>query len=145
MAFLNGINNLLKKTEAAVIVQNTLEDMVVSVGYQGDPAKVANLLVSNVWNNRPDIYSGKLGRRPHKVSIAIAAFAGGLTGWRDQLHHGHPALALGLAKLLKDANEYADLYDLGMVDEVIIGQSADVLADFAQNMPGGDLPERLGL
>lgn len=39
MGLFRGVKNTFKKTEAAVVVQNVLDDMVVKIRYEGDAAK----------------------------------------------------------------------------------------------------------
>ena len=78
MGLLSGVKNTADKAKAAVVVQNILG---------GQPKKLhemaglknhkllANRLVDDVWDQQPDIFGGKLGARPHKVTLAAAAFA----------------------------------------------------------------------
>lgn len=145
MGLFGGVKDIFRKTEAAVIVQHALEDTVTRIGYEGDPAKVANLLVGALWRHKPDVFSGSYGQRPHKLAVAIAALAAGLSSWREQFHRGHYAYALALAGLLSEIKENGALYPFSTMDWALIEESAAIFAGFSEEMPGSDMLEKLGL
>ena len=81
MGFFGGINNTLKKAEAAVIVQNLLEIQVKAGTLPVDSKVLYELskkLINSAWEEKPDIFGGSFGQRPYKISVAAAAFACGI-------------------------------------------------------------------
>lgn len=58
MGLFSGIKNTYQKSIAAVVVQNLLEHQAKAGIFDGDPASVANKLVAEVWDHKPDIFNG---------------------------------------------------------------------------------------
>ncbi len=104
MGLLSGVKNTADKAKAAVVVQNILG---------GQPKKLhemaglknhkllANRLVDDVWDQQPDIFGGKLGARPHKVTLAAAAFAHALDHLSEAETEGEGRLYLLVNEGLK--------------------------------------------
>ena len=72
---LSFIVNTVKKSQAAIIVQNLLTEIHASGHYAGIPARDATLLVYEAWHTSPEIFDGRSRPRPSKFSIALAAIA----------------------------------------------------------------------
>ena len=123
-----AIKNTYKKSEAAVVVQNVLE-ISVRTGLGGSIeacAKLANRLVAIVWDERPDLYSGKFGQRPHKISVAAAALAEGVKA------NPLPALSFALGNVLSEVETNGRLYPLNSVDHVLIEEAVAVFRAAAE-------------
>ena len=132
MGFFSGAKNNFKKAEAAVIVQNLLEHQV-NVPLSGatfDPAKIANALVGDVWDNKPDIFSGKFSTRPNKLAIAACALGLGVKFYDDRKDvENRLALMTALGNLLSEIEVNGPLYGLNSVDVVLIASASEVLEE----------------
>ena len=78
MALFRGIKSTYKKSEAAVVVQNLLEHQAKAGLFNLDPASIATKLVAAAWKQKPDVFDGLFGQRPHKITVAAFAFANGM-------------------------------------------------------------------
>ncbi|MCD5979201.1 hypothetical protein K3169_10010 [Pseudomonas phytophila] len=120
MGLFTGIKSTFKKTEAAVVVRNLLE-LQVRVGFfHSDPAKVANSLVAAVWDQKPDMFDGSFGQRPHKLSVAAVALAGGIENMEEE-NPDRAGLAISLANLLSEIEVNGRFYPLNGIDEELLG------------------------
>ncbi len=84
-----------------------------------DPARQATLFVAWVWDRRPDIFEGKLGKRPHKMSIAAFALACALHDFKDD-DDAEQTILLALGAVLIELGNNSPFYDLGGVDRWMI-------------------------
>lgn len=76
MGLFSGVKDTYKKSEAAVVVQNLIEENVRDGWMESNnPAQLANILVGRAWDAMPDVFSGKFGQRPHKISVAAIALS----------------------------------------------------------------------
>lgn len=64
---------------------------------------------------------------------------------RKHFHPGHYAFAVGLGDLLAKVQANGDLYPLMAMDRALIEESAAIYADYGENIPSGDLVDKLGL
>lgn len=127
MGFFSGVKDIYKKSEAAVLVQNLLEHQARIGLLSADPAKLANHLVEVVWQVRPDLFSGKFGQRPHKLSVAASALAFPLRHLKNGAVE-RDALILSLATLLSELNVNGRLYALNSLDETLLEEAVATFA-----------------
>lgn len=133
MGFFKDIKSTFKQSEAAVVVQNLLEHQARVGLFSGDPAKVANALVASVWQQKPEVFDGAFGQRPHKLSVAAAALANGAHG----LSEGNPnrmGIGLALATLLSEVERNGRLYPFSGVDEMLLEMSMNTLAELDEEL-----------
>jgi len=125
MGLLSGITNTFKKSKAAVVVQNLLEHQAEAGNLEADPAKLANGLVTLVWDQKSDLLGGKFGQRPHKISIAAAALANGI----EQIGPTSPirnALIISVGNLLSEIETNGAFYPLNGIDQALIESASSV-------------------
>jgi hypothetical protein len=113
-----GLTNTVKKSEAAVIVQEALEQVSPAGPLRSDAAEAATQLVATVWKQNPGLFEGRDGRRPHKVSVAAAALANGLKMLAGSDREPFILLALGLVLMGVAAN--ATRYALTETDRAML-------------------------
>lgn len=114
-----GVINRYKKAEAAVVIENLLTDVVSQPLEATTPAAMANQLVRRVWDSRPDIFEGKFGRRPLKLSIAACALASGLDCFPvGSINRATLTVALGI--VMGEIGVNGRLYDFGSADLMLI-------------------------
>jgi len=119
MGLFDGVRNTWRKSEAAVVVQNLLEIQVQNGLSVLDPAKTANQLVGVVWDSKPDIFNGKFGQRPHKISVAAAALVQGLHVYPSG-NPEHAPIGLALGMVLQEVAIKGRLYPLNSLDETLL-------------------------
>jgi len=128
MGLFGGIKSNWKKSEAAVIVQNQLE--MVQKGWildsSHDPSKLATLLVATAWDSMPDVFNGKFGQRPHKLSVAAIAFALGIQTSNDDEYQS--ALLVALGNILSHIDVNGSFYPFNSTDERILLSASQVFA-----------------
>ena len=133
MGLFNGIKNTYKKSEAAVVVQNLLEHQASFGLFDHDPARFANQLVQRAWDSKPDIFAGKFGQRPHKLSTAAIALA---LGYRlmSESDRNRDALLISLGIILADLKKNAMLYPFNGVDEHLLERAVAVYQEAAEEL-----------
>lgn len=130
MGLFGGIKDNWKKAEAAVIIQNVFENLAKYGSFEGDPAKVANTLITDVWELKPDIYSGKFGQRPHKISVASAALAqGAMSAHPESSARANCAIALG--QLLGEVETNGRLYPLNSLDHTLLEAAVSIFTEIS--------------
>lgn len=131
----SAIKSTFKKSEAAVVVQNLLEEHRARGACEGDPASIATRLVGLVWDQKPDLFGGKFGQRPHKLSVAAIALAQGLPGFaynRDM----QLACLLSLGTILSQLDVNAQFYKLNGIDGALIREAMIDYAAFGETLLG---------
>ena len=134
MRFFSGIKSTYKKSEAAVVVQNLLEHQAKAENFDLDSVSYANKLVTAVWGQKPDIFNGKFGQRPHKFTVAALALANGI----DQLEETDPnwqALVLSLGNILSELEVNGRLYPLNSLDHQLLETAVAVFTKIANEEP----------
>ncbi|MCL5668515.1 MAG: hypothetical protein M1392_00605 [Gammaproteobacteria bacterium] len=119
MGLFSGIKSNYKKSEAAVVVQNLLEHYeLLDLG----PSLMANKLVAAIWEEKPDVFSGKFGQRPHKLTVAAAALANGIHLFeKNDLNRS--VLALSLGTILSEIEVNGGLYPLNSLDRQLLEEA----------------------
>lgn len=131
MGLFGGIKSTYKKSEAAVVVQNLLE-IQSKVGLLDlDPAKLANKLVEAVWNSKPDVFDGKFGQRPHKLTVAACALAYGIEHFEDS-DTNRNALILSLGNIISEFEKNGGLYPFNSLDHQLFDASMSIFAEIAR-------------
>lgn len=113
------VKNTLRKSEAALLVQQALEHHMPFGSRPFDPDKQSTLFVARVWDHKPDVFEGKLGKPPHKMSIAAFALATALRDFEDD-DEAEIAILLALGAVLLDLFDNEPFYDLAGADRWLI-------------------------
>lgn len=131
MGLFSGIKSNWKKSEAAVIIQNLLEIQQKAGLLNLDPAKTANTLIGNVWETMPDVFDGKFGQRPHKLSVAVAALATGIKTLRlfedDQV-----SLLIALGTALREVETNGSFYPFNSIDNRLLTSAAELFVEITK-------------
>lgn len=141
MGLFGAIKSTYKKSEAAVVVQNLLEHQAKVCGFDLDPATLANKLVELVWNSKPDVFDGKFGQRPHKITVAASALANGILLLEDNVNRD--ALVLSLGNILTEIQTNGRLYPLNSLDHQLLEGTASVFSEIAQKFSRSSLGREL--
>ena len=119
MGLFSGIRSNFKKSEAAVVLQNLLSHQAKTGLFEKDPAESATILISNVWNAKPDIFNGKFGKRPHKLSTAAAALSREIAGMNVD-HPDFASFQICLGDILREYDTNGGLYPLSNIDHSLL-------------------------
>jgi hypothetical protein len=72
-----GIISIQRKSLAAAAIQALLEQQA-GLGMKlsnRSPADAAREYVEAAWDSKPDVFNGRFGQRPHKISVVVYALA----------------------------------------------------------------------
>jgi hypothetical protein len=125
MGLFSRFKDTCKKSEAAVVVQNLLEDQAKLGFFDLNPAEFANKLIEIVWDAKPHIFNGKLAPRPHKITVAASALAKGIDLFKDD-DFNKSALVLSLGNILCEIEKNGNRYPLKSVDHQLLEISLSV-------------------
>ena len=131
LGLFSGIKRKWKKTEAAVIVQNLLENQCKLGMFYLDPVRSANLLVSDAWETMPDVFDGKFGQRPNKLSIAAIALATGIkTSPKEDANV--PGLIIALGNILSQVEVNGSFFPFNSIDTRLLASASEVFAEITK-------------
>lgn len=123
------IGNNIHKAKAAVVVQNLLEHYQQnSIGgfADRDAASTATVLVQHAFDIHPDVFSGKFGKRPHKLSFAATAISLGAEMASKQENFQHfVAYNTALTNLLNEADVNGAFHGLTNADIELFERAMD--------------------
>lgn len=117
--------SLYIKSQSIVIIKNLLKIAVKEEIANLDPANTAYVLIENVWNSMPDVFNGKFGQQPHRITVAASALSNGLLNTPIN-HPSREALIFSLGTILSDLEKHGDLYPLNSLDKRLINESVEV-------------------
>ncbi len=145
MGLFSGIKNTYKKSEAAVVVQNVLEDAKRIGVFDSDPAKVANKMIEAAWSSRPDVFDGSYGVRPHKVAVAAFSFAYAIAN-APKPGVLRSTLFYPFSKLMIEIERNADFFPFNNIDNKLLSTAVSIHRDLIKEMesdPSGELTNQL--
>lgn len=144
MSILSGIKSTYKKSEAAVVVQNLLEDKKRIGLLYSEPAKLATKLVGLAWAAKPDVFDGKFGERPHKITVAACALATGVELF-DDADFDRNAIILSLGDILSEVETNGRLYPLNNVDHALLEFAMSIFSKIGEEILGSPFADKTGL
>ncbi|MGY4749291.1 hypothetical protein ACVNHC_05455 [Pannonibacter sp. Q-1] len=134
MGIFKSIKDNYKKSEAAVVVQNLLEEASRAFMFEGDAAKTANTLVAQAWEEFAVLLDGRNGFRPYKMSIAAISLARGISLHdADKMLSNSHAFAFCLGKILSEVDQNGGRYPLTALDMALLEKASDRFAEFAES------------
>lgn len=113
------VKSTLRKSEAALLVQQALEARMEYCPRPFNPDKLSSALVAKVWDHKPDIFDGKLGKAPHKMSVAAIALASGLYDY-DHDEDMRLPIQLALGIVLTEVVNNGRFYNLSGADHYLL-------------------------
>lgn len=132
MGFFKGIKDNFKKSEAAVVVQNLLEEAAQMEMFQGSASKTANLIVGYAWDELSEVLDGRRGLRPHKITVAAVALARAINMEdADKAFSYSHTLAFCLSKIIAEVERNGVLYPLNQLDMKLLNAAGEIFAEFA--------------
>jgi hypothetical protein len=132
----SAFKDRLRKSEAAVVVQNLLERHERNFGLSAPPAALANKLVDHTWNSSPELFNGKKsGARAHKVSIAAyalacAAYGANKKGTNEEMEL---AFAMSLGKVLEKVQSSPQEFRFTDIDGRLLSKAQEIFEQLAND------------
>ena len=133
MGLFSGIKNTFKKSEAAVVIQNMLEELKHMGLFDSDPAKVANKMVEAAWDSRPEVFNGTHGERPHKLALAAYSFAYTINKL-DRDSQTRATLQIPFGKLMLELLKNGKAYPFNELDTILIEGAAGLFHQLMEEM-----------
>lgn len=128
MGLFKSMKNTFKQSEAAVVVQNLLERQHYNGMFNADAAKTATALVAAVWEQKPSLFDGSFGQRPHKLAVAAAALANGVFNLDDS-NGNRAGVGMALGELLAEVDTNGHLYGLNSIDRELLEMALDTFEE----------------
>ncbi|MDI1253848.1 hypothetical protein [Thermomonas sp.] len=128
MRLFGGMKDTMKKSEAAVIVQNLLEIQGKRGLFNGNAGDLANTIVGATWDEKPHLFNGTRAERPHKLSLAAISLA--------HFCRTHPTdsqrdvLLMSLGMVLEEALHNGRKYGFTQVDSGFFNGAVAILSTF---------------
>jgi hypothetical protein len=142
MKLFQNVTSFYKKTNATIVVQNLLTIQVENGQFDADPALSARILVDQVWNKSPHLFDGRFGQRPHKISIAAAAFSNAIQDQEvGKLDRNSFAICLG--KVLDNVAANGKLYPLNNLDMEHLDSASRVYATVTEEILASPLAQEI--
>ncbi len=133
MGLFSSIKDTYKKSEAAVVIQNLLEAQEKMGFFRLDPAKHANTLIQSMWDEKPDVFSGKFGQRPHKLATAAIALARGLSvSHKDDVNR--MAILACLSTVLAEVDTNRGFYPFNGLDATLFEAAGQIFIEQGSEM-----------
>ena len=133
-------------TEAVSAIEALLDHQHRNGLLQGDPRTLASQLVTQVWAQKPELFEGRIGPKPHQVAIAAIALA---AGTRREAYGNNEALrssyAFALGLILDEVASNAHAYPLHQVDHQLLDAAAATFSEPAGDLQLSPLFESFGL
>ncbi|WP_155399318.1 hypothetical protein [Vibrio campbellii] len=121
-----GIKDNYKKAQAAVIVEN-LPQMQIDSGMFETTLPVedlANKMVQQAWDVKPDLLGGRFGTRPHKLSVAAFTVAIAIVSYgnasSERSSEFQDVCFLMFGNIMNEIEVNGRLYNLSETDNVVI-------------------------
>ncbi|WP_267220771.1 hypothetical protein [Dyella silvae] len=115
--------------QATMTVTRLLSQLVEQGFLDGAPGTLADQLVTNVWARKPDLFEGKIGPKPHKVSVAAIALASATHRAAQRCDDTLcSTYMLGLSLLLDEIGRTARSYRFHTVDHQLLDAAATMLS-----------------
>lgn len=134
MGIFTEFKSTYKRSESTLLLKSAFDHhKAMGLLENVNTEKLAERLVSDVWQSKPDVFDGAFGQRPHKISVAAAALAYSL----DNLplkKNGQIRLAIecNLGNILNEIRTNGKLYPLNSLDWVLIESALETLTNQTQ-------------
>lgn len=122
----------LKLSESSNVVKEALRN--VSIGTADfDVETLSSRLVAMLYSTKPELFDGKMGKRPHPVPTAAAALAQGLrerpAGFSDNID---ASMFLALGSLLLSASVNSKTYGFTGYDVPLLKKGEEVYLEYEE-------------
>lgn len=133
------LKDTFKKSEAAALAAKLLDFQKKNGLWNLNSNKFANEIVHMLWEQKPEVFQGKTGVRPHKMASTAMALCNGFIILEGDSRNKLAVLA-ALANVLTESSENRSKYGFSHLDEELFERASFLLNKFsleveqAQNM-----------
>lgn len=113
----------IKKSDAAASIQVILEKQKGFLLFNGDPATTASKYVQEAWESKPDVFNGKFGGRPHKLSVIIYSLALAAQKLDKEKNLNFSSAMVGLSEVISELEVNSGYYPLSDLDKSLIDEA----------------------
>jgi len=139
---LGWFKNTLHKSHGAVVAQNLIEMHAKTLWIDIDAHATATRLVAEAWDDNPDLFDGRYGQRPHKISVAAAAlsrpFVLGIEN-REKLN----LFAMCIGSILAELEKQGNRYPLSGLDHEILQAAGRHFEAYAEEFEASPLSQEI--
>lgn len=126
MGLFDGVKRTVRMSQAAAVVREVLDQVTKSGVLAGDPQALTTRLVALCWAQQPDVFDGKFGNPPHKISTAAIALAAGFHEYRDQPEI-RSTLLIALCEVMKEVELRGHLYPFHNLDVALLRRAEEAM------------------
>jgi len=136
MGLFGNLGSSWRKAKASTLIVNVLNEYkTLNPLFSADIHGSANVFVQNIWDKRPDVFNGKFGQRPHKITTATMALANAVNEIPDESSNKSGVIwALGF--FLEEIEINGRLYPFNSLDWQLIEESKELLKIHVQKFYG---------
>lgn len=127
------LKDTFKKSETAALVARLLDFQKKNGIGNLNSNKFANEIVHMLWEQKPEIFQGKTGVRPHKMASTAMALCNGFAILEGDSRNKLAILA-ALANVLTESSENRSLYKFSRLDEDLFERASFLLNKFSLEM-----------
>ncbi|WP_114238469.1 hypothetical protein [Dyella sp. C9] len=146
MGLFEAMGSSLHKAQVIATLGQLLDQLADRGVLDGHPRRLAEQLVAVAWTQKPALFEGKTGPRPHKLSIAAMSLA---VGVRCEARQEHPSLqdayTFALSLLLHEIAHEAARLPFHDVDRHLLDAAAATLDEPQDALLHGPLIDWHGL
>jgi len=128
--------NAWLQAKASTLIQNALKEYKnLNPLFSADIEKSGFVFVKNVWDDRPDVFEGKFGQKPHKIVVATRALAKATQEITDESRN-KLGVVWAFAYFLEEIEVNGRLYPFNSLDWQLIEESKEVFKNHFQKVLG---------
>ncbi len=120
--------SVYKKSEAAASIQSLLERQQAMLIFDGTPSTAANRYVEDAWESKPDVFNGKFGKRPHKLSVVLYSLAYMARQYDAQNNPHFGAVMIAAGNVVSEIETNGRYYPFSNVDQALIQESMQIIS-----------------
>jgi len=130
MGFFSKLLGRDLKSTSIQVITNLLQHLVDNAYMAIVPRPVAIDLVNNIWNKAPDVFDGKFGQSPFKLTVALYALVKGYERYQDG--QTKEAILISIVNVFSEIQVNGAKYPLNSLDMELI-KEADMVATKIMN------------
>lgn len=117
----------IKKADAATAVQNLLEHQKSMGLFDGTPASAATLYIQEAWESKPDVFDGRFGVRPHKLSVVVYSMALAVQRLYQQGNRNFAPVMIGLGSAISEIEVNGSYYPFAAIDHKLFQEAVEII------------------
>lgn len=124
-----AIVSLFKKSDAASAVQKLLEHQASAGLFSDDPIAAARKYIDDAWQDKPQVFNGYSGHRPHKLSVVAYALALATKKMQHSHDRNFEGIMNALDMALLEVHMNGHRYPLTSADNLPISEAEEMFSE----------------